>query len=333
MARSRHGGGLFIKVRKYYPQRHGNAAKRNKPKPKMYITIIIPTYKRPDDLKKCLQLLALQWSPEDGIEVLVCDDSNDLQTKTLIEKEFPEVQWLEGPHRGPAANRNTGAKTAQGEWLIFIDDDCLPRSEFISSYKTKMQEFQASEQIALEGRTFRLNESPSMLWEAPFNIHGGSLISCNFAITRRAFLDFGGFDERFPHDFEDMEFAARSKILGLIVHFVPEAVVDHPLRPIPTPKKLANRWESRVISSYDFGAKPWQILLLLPRHVLLVIVSRFKSQKFSLDNCKAAAVYTLEFLIFLQNLPLWVRRRRRTPRSSFWSAPSRVGDIPRRFGL
>ena len=44
------------------------------------------------------------------------------------------------------------------------------------------------------------------------------------------------------------------QIKGVKVVFVRDAAVDHPLRPLPEAVKLARRWESRVVSTYEFGA-------------------------------------------------------------------------------
>jgi GT2 family glycosyltransferase len=297
-----------------------------------FISLIIPTCNRPADLQRFLTDLQAQLLLLDDIEVLVSDDSRNTQTRTMVESEFPSVCWHQGPQRGAASNRNSAARAAKGEWLIFVDDDCIPRSTLLTGYEEKMKEVGSDAWTALEGATYALQPN-SLLWEAPYNPDGGTLVSCNFAIPRSAFLKLAGFDERFPHDFEDVEFATRSKAQGLKVCFVKDAAVDHPLRPIPGPKKLANRWESRVISSYDFGAKPWQVFYYLSRHVLLVIISRFRGKKLNLGNIKAAAFFVAEFFFFLQKLPHWCRRYNRAPRSPFWSDPINADHLPRRFGL
>jgi GT2 family glycosyltransferase len=298
------------------------------------ISIIIPTCNRPEDLRQCLQALDAQIAPTDGIEILVCDDGQNADARKMMEEAFPRFRWNQGPRKGPAANRNGGAKMARGQWLIFIDDDCLPRPTLIPAYRASMERLGAGARVALEGATHRIGEKPSLLWEAPHNPNGGALISCNFAIPKELFWEIGAFDERFPGAaFEDTEFATRAKIMGVEVEFVRDAAVDHPLRPLPHPRKLASRWEARVISSYDFGAKPWQVLWHLPRHVLLVIISRLRNQKLTRSNLKAIFMFVLEFLIFLQKLPAWNKRHQRTPRSPFWSHPSRAPFIPQRFGL
>jgi glycosyltransferase involved in cell wall biosynthesis len=296
------------------------------------ISIIIPTCNRPAELLQCLKALEAQIASCNDVEVLICDDSSDDRTKQKIEEEFSHFRWCRGPRQGPGGNRNFGTNLAKGEWLIFIDDDCLPRSTLIEAYRADIEASEPQERLILEGSTHRSEGLPSLLWEAPHNPDGGGMPSCNFAMPRWLFLEVGGFDLRFVYSFEDMEFVARSEHQNVKIRFVEEAIVDHPLRPIPNPKKLAFRWQSRVISSYDFGAKRWQVLWYLPRHVLLVILSRFRNQKLSLANLKAAAIFGTEYLIFLQRLPGWSRRFENT-RSRFWGDPAQASALPKRFGL
>lgn len=298
----------------------------------VFISIIIPTRNRSEELRQCLQALEPQVAAYNDVELIVCDDSSDSVTKSMLAQEFPQFSCHNGPQRGPGSNRNVGAKQAKGEWLIFVDDDCLPRPTLLSAYRAKMESFARGERVELEGATHRLPEKPNLLWEAPGNPNGGGMPSCNFAIPKWLYDESGGFDERFSFSFEDMEFAARLKSTGVVVHFVREAAVDHPLRPLPSARKLALRWESRVISSYDFGAKRRDILWLLPRHALLVILSRFRRQKLSIANLKAALIFAAEYFFFLQKLPSWCRRFQNS-RSSFWSDPSHAASVPKRFGL
>lgn len=297
------------------------------------VTLIIPTYQRPKELSECLARVMPQ-AVIAGAEILICDDSADEETRGMLSRECPEVRYLAGPRRGPAANRNAGARAAHGEWLIFLDDDCEPNERFLDAYLEALAKHSAEEDIAFEGATIRKGTNDSLLTEAPHNPDGGALISCNFGISRRAFLEAGAFDERFPMAaFEDTEFAARWSLKGGKVLFLPEAAVEHPLRSAPSAGKLARRWESRVISTYDFGGTTAQVAWRLPRHVLLVILSRFRGKSWSWDNLKAVFVFAAEFLIFLTLLPGWLMKYHAQPRSTFWVEQQKLGRAPRKLGL
>lgn len=163
-------------------------------------------------------------------EIIVSDDGRNPLARDAIGEEFPEVRWVDGPCRGPAANRNAGAAQAQGEVLVFLDDDCLPQRELLASYA---EAFTDPELTAAEGRIRADRPRRRMDEEAPVNEFGGCFWSCNIAIRRNLFRDIGGFDERFPKAaMEDVELRERIKRVSNPIRFIPEALVIHPLRPL-----------------------------------------------------------------------------------------------------
>jgi GT2 family glycosyltransferase len=198
----------------------------------MHFSIIIPTYNRDKDLFSCLESLGHYFELDAlmGLgfktEVIVSDDGRDPDLRTRLAFSFPWCTYTEGPARGPAANRNHGAKKACGEWLVFTDDDCLPQVGLLEAYF----EFSDNSDV-LEGKTSPCGIKTRADEECPVNIDGGCLWSCNFAIKRTLFLSLCGFNEDFPAPaMEDVEFFARIKKCGLNCKFVPNALVLHPWR-------------------------------------------------------------------------------------------------------
>lgn len=219
-----------------------------------FLTVIIPTYHRNDLLALCLKRLSgeIQGIDPDEYEVIVSDDGKACHAKSMIEKDFPWAKWVQGPQKGPAANRNNGARYAQGIWLVFTDDDCLPDSKWLSSFYRETKSCGESSLI-LEGRTTCAEGVDSPLMHSPVNEKGGYLWSCNMAITKASFLSLNGFDEVFPYPhLEDVDFRERALEKGLQLRFVRNAIVDHPPRRYHTFKKLAQTHESEI---YYFAKK------------------------------------------------------------------------------
>jgi GT2 family glycosyltransferase len=191
------------------------------------ISVIIPTRNRTECLRKCLRALLPQIERNsEVVETIVCDDGESVETRAMLESEFRQSHWYEGPKRGPAANRNLGAKAAKGQWLVFLDDDCIPDANLIRSYIDAIKDNSAV--YVLEGRIVADREKRHPLEECPINSEGGNLWSCNFAIRRNSFLEIGGFDESFPHPAgEDWELAYRIRRARLQLVFVHEAFVVH----------------------------------------------------------------------------------------------------------
>lgn len=87
------------------------------------LTIIIPHFNAPGDLRRLLESIGVR----DGVQVIVVDDFSDQYLEELNEckAEFDNVLFLETAEgkKGAGAARNTGLERAEGEWLLFADCD------------------------------------------------------------------------------------------------------------------------------------------------------------------------------------------------------------------
>ncbi|MDB4902311.1 MAG: b-glycosyltransferase, glycosyltransferase family 2 protein [Mucilaginibacter sp.] len=195
------------------------------------ISVIIPTCNRNDLLSKCLDCLKpeIQNIPSNEYEIIVTDDSKNNIAQKLIDEYYPWVIWVEGPKKGPAANRNNGAKIAKGEWLTFIDDDCLPNNKILYEYNKAINSF--SDILAYEGRIYVDAPQTSFLQESPLNEYGERFWSCNICIKSSLFKVLGGFDQNFPFPaMEDVDFFKRLKQITDKYKFLYHAAVIHPWR-------------------------------------------------------------------------------------------------------
>lgn len=174
------------------------------------------------------------------------DDAVNGDTENFIRNEFPWVTYLQGPGRGPAANRNHGARSAKGTWLVFTDDDCIPDQKWLSGFSNAIA---GSPEIrVMEGKTYAKDAQRSLSDVAPLNTTGGFLWSCNMAIETNLFWKLGGFNEDFPYAaMEDVEFRTRLVKAGYDFLFVPEASLVHPWRSRGTWKKLKQHQSSTLI--------------------------------------------------------------------------------------
>jgi len=207
------------------------------------ISVIIPTRNRNDFLGACLERLnpGAQSVSIDNYEVIVSDDSSDNISKEFVESKYSWVRWIEGPKKGPASNRNNGAKHAEGEWLVFIDDDCIPDADIIQAYLQGINEHK--EILVFEGYISVDRAQRSFLEESPINTTGGYLWSCNFMISRQLFIDaLNGFDECYPYaSMEDVDLHYRLKKINQSIIFLPAASVIHPWRLQQRPFKTGLR--------------------------------------------------------------------------------------------
>lgn len=102
------------------------------------VDVIVTTYNRPDALR--LVLLALAEQTLQGFRVIVADDGSTPETSTLIgqlKSELPYVLrhiWQADQGFRAAAARNRALAQATGEYVIFIDGDCVPPADFIRNH-------------------------------------------------------------------------------------------------------------------------------------------------------------------------------------------------------
>ena len=219
-------------------------------------SIIVPTYERTNDLKKCLDCIengkqfGMICTPKDAnYEIIVTDDGKNNETQLLISQHFNDVRWIKGPSKGPAANRNNGAKVAKGKWLVFTDDDCLPDSRWIYSFMQVLSKHENSK--AFEGMIQPLGDLNHALAQCPVNLSGGCFWSANIVVQKKLFHQLGGFDENYPKAAnEDQDLYLRLEDYTSIP-FVPEAKVFHPVRILSITQTLCQTiWKSQSWAYY-----------------------------------------------------------------------------------
>ena len=279
---------------------------------KPIISVIIPTYHRNELLRKCLDCLnpGVQTLPAEQYEVIVTDDGSKTTAEEMIRKDYPWVKWVVGPRQGPAANRNNGASYAQGEWLVFTDDDCLPQPNWLNAFAQATK----GEALALEGAIHPLGDPEQDMAECPINLNGGCFWSANIAIERALFEKIGGFDPNYPlAAHEDVDMKLRLFKLTTI-SFIPDASVVHPVRILPFKYLIARIPKQCAAWAYHANknrkALGYEKTLSLPidqyKFHLLGLMRNFRSRRFK------AACSSLIMLIFGIPLILVYLRRLET---------------------
>ncbi len=102
-------------------------------------SIIVTTYNEPSYLALVLKSLGKQDYPE-PYEVVVADDGSEQPTAELI-AELAEIMpyrlihaWHEDRGFRAAAARNHAVSKSSGDYLIFLDGDCVARPNFLSAH-------------------------------------------------------------------------------------------------------------------------------------------------------------------------------------------------------
>jgi len=179
----------------------------------MKISVIVPTFRRPDFLAKALDGLSKQIRPADQIVIGV--RAGDILTMELLQKSplAPEVAVTLEP--GVIASMNVAAAVTTGDVVCLLDDDAEPLPDWISRIESR---FAQNPSLGILGGRDLLRDHPEMraaepttkrvgifTWYGRFlgNHHRGggdyrrvdTIKGCNAAV-RGEILRKGGFERR-----------------------------------------------------------------------------------------------------------------------------------------
>lgn len=106
-------------------------------------SVIIPTYNRFDALLETLRTIEAQHYPRSAIQVVVVDDgSTSAGKERIFESAWSfELKYIRQDNRGSAFARNAGAAQAEGEILIFVDDDVLLLPNYVAGLAAEHEQF------------------------------------------------------------------------------------------------------------------------------------------------------------------------------------------------
>ena len=205
------------------------------------ISVIIPTFGRPDALRRCLRALALSDFPNDQFEVVVVDDGSPrpLGSELAQFKNELNLVVIRQENAGAAAARNSGARQARGRYLAFTDDDCLPAPGWIRNLQAHLE---AAPEAALGGLTN--NAAPDNVYSSVRHLLAHHVYdtyvtdpssvrffgSNNFALAREPYEREGGFNEQFRPAYEDRDLCDRLIRRGVRFIYAPQAMVAHDRR-------------------------------------------------------------------------------------------------------
>ncbi|UCG34878.1 MAG: glycosyltransferase family 2 protein [Candidatus Omnitrophota bacterium] len=111
----------------------------------MIISVIVPTYRRPKSLARCLEALHKQTRSADEILLIVRNnDSETLDFLRSIDSERLNIRICTVTAPGQIAALNVGLDAARGEIIAFTDDDATPYPDWLERIE---EHFLADQQI------------------------------------------------------------------------------------------------------------------------------------------------------------------------------------------
>jgi len=166
-----------------------------KTEPLPLFSVIVPTYRRPEELKSCLERLAAQTLGGPGYEVLVIDNDKEGSGEPVVQsfsKANMALKYYKKFSNNVSEARNLGARFAKGRWLAFLDDDCLPEENWLEIARQFLSQEESPALIFGGGYQKKLpdaNGAPSAPRLLPANQY---LVEGNLFFLRTEYLDLGG---------------------------------------------------------------------------------------------------------------------------------------------
>ena len=204
------------------------------------ISVVIPTYKRPQLLLRCLTAVLTQRIEPDAYEVIVVDDGHDDATRELVESLregaplAAELRYLRPPTgRGPAVARNVGWRAARGALVAFTDDDTVPARDWLAEGEKVMRAH--PDWVAMCGRvSVPIRGETTDHARMTAGLATAEFVTANAFVRHWALEQVNGFDERFARAWrEDSDLQFR--LMQQVGHVgrSSRAEVVHPVRPAP----------------------------------------------------------------------------------------------------
>jgi glycosyltransferase involved in cell wall biosynthesis len=207
------------------------------------VSVVIPTFERPDVLPEVLAALAAQRGAPDFEVVVVDDGSRDATPDVLRGVRGLELRVLRQDNRGPAGARNAGVAVAAGELVAFLGDDTIPQPEWLAAHAAAHAARPQRQPLAVLGYTGwhpRMRLTPFLryinehglqfgyaLIDDPENVPFNFFYTSNISLPRDLLLS-EPFDEGFPYAaWEDIELSYRLLHRGLSMVYERAARVAH----------------------------------------------------------------------------------------------------------
>jgi glycosyltransferase involved in cell wall biosynthesis len=214
-------------------------------------SVIVCTHNRAALLTRCVERVAAQTRERPDVEIVVVDNASTDGTAIVARELQRRVEGLRcsyEPMLGLSRARNHAMQVADGELLLFIDDDAIVHDGWLDAMLAAYADTEVSAvagKIQLDSvarrpwwfvpevdhlfSAFDLGERPRLLvaGECPFG--------ANMSVRHDAALQAGGFPEDLGRvgagllSYEETAFFANMMRRGMAIAYEPRAVVTHAL--------------------------------------------------------------------------------------------------------
>ncbi len=211
---------------------------------KIDLSVIVPSYNGAAKLPNILEALQ-QQTDQDFELVIVVDGSTDHSEAVLTQysKNFQYIKIIYQPNGGRSVSRNRGVEEANGNYLLFFDDDMRPVPSAIAQHKAHITQHPRAILVGAQIEDWKVLQNDVQHYKGFLSRKWSSqtyqpdrqgrlgrdsiyLTAAHFSIAKAVFEQLGKFDENLT-DSEDFDLAVRAVKAGIPIYFRPDIVAWH----------------------------------------------------------------------------------------------------------
>jgi GT2 family glycosyltransferase len=209
-------------------------------------SIVVPVRGWAAVTAQCLDRLEAVLGERDDIEIIVVDDGSDDDTADLVGGR-PYVQLVDRAETGGFAQScNDGAAAAQGDYLVFLNNDTVGADGWVDALVAHAAGHPSAAAVGaklvypngtiqhagivicgdlLPRHVYRSfpADHPAVNRARPFQAVTGACM----LVRRSLFEQLNGFDTVFSNGFEDVDLCLRLAVEGHEIHYCPDSVLVH----------------------------------------------------------------------------------------------------------
>jgi glucosyl-dolichyl phosphate glucuronosyltransferase len=198
------------------------------------VSVVIVTYNRAKDVNDAVNSLLNQSAKP--LEIIVIDDGSTPPVKLGFRSDRLRLIRFD-QEIGISSARNFGVKTAQGDYIAFIDDDAIADYHWLEELRMG---FETAQIVGGQVKPLYLVPPPDWWTQEVFgaiagvgNLSSEGIFGCNMAMKADVFKTVGLFNPDLGRkkgkllSCEENDFFDRAKRKGVIFKIVRAAVVNH----------------------------------------------------------------------------------------------------------
>ncbi|MDE6754225.1 MAG: glycosyltransferase [Muribaculaceae bacterium] len=206
----------------------------------MLFSIIVPVYNRPQEISDLLESLSSQT--DKGFELIIVEDGSSVRCEEQCRQadKSVDVKYFYKDNEGRSIARNYGIERAGGDFLIFVDSDCILPPDYIANLRKSLTQNPTDCFGGPDAAHDSFTDTQKAINYAMTSflttggIRGGKVSmekftprTFNMGFSKKVYEKVGGFREMFS---EDIDMSTRIRQAGFMIVLFPDVAVYHKRR-------------------------------------------------------------------------------------------------------